>query len=364
MDNYKESLDKRLLLSADRKNMFYWQSNRPFTEEEIKNIFIQRDKLVNKKEIINAVQYFLDTEGVKNERLLKVEERIKWGSINLVFPFKTNKRNLVIRLHPNKLKNGYFWSEYGINKLVRDNGIECYEVVYVNDDTKDFNFCFFVATLFDGVVGSQAIQESIIKEPDLSFLLGKKVAQVHKIKTEGYGFFDNSLYKNSQKLIGIHDSFDKFFFASLEQELSYLKKVGVVKNSEIDKIKAIFQQSKNLIECKNPVLIHNDVAPWNCILTDDKKDVVLTDWDESFSGDPVMDFAQFNLFYEDENFTKFIEGYKTFTALPENFGDKLKVYRLRYLITKLNLRRKKLEQEEMIREKFELGLKMLRAELS
>jgi len=91
------------------------------------------------------------------------------------------------------------------------------------------------------------------------------------------------------------------------------------------------------MRCDSPVLIHNDIADWNT-LSDGKQVTGIIDWDECFSGDPVMDFSAYSLFFGEPRMTWFKEGYSETNTLPEQFEDKFQLFKLRYLVSKLKLR--------------------------
>jgi fructosamine-3-kinase len=68
----------------------------------------------------------------------------------------------------------------------------------------------------------------------------------------------------------------------------------------------------------------------------------MVDWDECFAGDPVMDFSAYSLFYGEPRMTWFKKGYQEISELPEQFDEKFQLYKLRYLVSKLHLRKKRL----------------------
>ena len=119
-----------------------------------------------------------------------------------------------------------------------------------------------------------------------------------------------------------------------------------------------------MLELKQGVLIQNDLADWN-MLVDKSKISGIIDWDESISGDPVMDFACFSLFFPDQRLKFLVDGYKKVTDLPRDFDVKMHLYKLRYVIAKLVIRKKKLVfyQDEHFNNLLARGLEVLTEEL-
>ena len=93
------------------------------------------------------------------------------------------------------------------------------------------------------------------------------------------------------------------------------------------------------MKCKQGSLIHNDIADWN-ELSDGKSVTGIMDWDECFCGDRLMEVAAYSLFYGEPRLTWFKEGYSKVNKLEKN-EDKFQLFKLRYLISKMHLRKKR-----------------------
>jgi Ser/Thr protein kinase RdoA (MazF antagonist) len=142
-------------------------------------------------------------------------------------------------------------------------------------------------------------------------------------------------------LVGQYKEFSHHIFAALEEDLDFLVGADVFPETQKNKIIKIFEDNRHLMEVLTPSLIHNDVADWNEV-SDGQHITGVVDWDECFSGDPVMDFAAYSLFYGEPRMTWFKEGYQEIAELPESFEEKFQLYKLRYLVSKLHLRKKRL----------------------
>ena len=107
------------------------------------------------------------------------------------------------------------------------------------------------------------------------------------------------------------------------------------------KIEKIFFDNDHFIKCDDPKLVHNDIADWNQLIENEKLTGIV-DWDECYSGDPITDFSAWSVFFPFERMKHLKSGYKKISSLPDDFEEKLHLYRLRYIVSKMTLRTKKL----------------------
>lgn len=327
---------------SNRKNMFYWQTNRPLTAEETKKIFIERHENLDEKTLNKIVHYGMKTAGYKRKdtHIKEVKPIIKRGSVNSVIPVVLQSdRKIVLRIHPKGVKNGYFWVEKVATSLAKQIGVPTYETICVDDSQKAVPFDFMIMS---AVIGrpmqdcqpfTQELERKLVTET------GKDAAMIHKIKPSGFGFFDNQLAKTDEILQGQYDSFREHIFAALFIDLKFLVDNDVLTQAQSKNIEKLFNKSSVLTECKQGSLIHNDIADWN-ELSDGKSVTGIMDWDECFSGDPMMEAAAYSLFYGEPRLTWFKEGYNRINKL-ENNEDKFQFFKLRYLISKMHLRKKR-----------------------
>lgn len=327
---------------SDRKNMFYWQTNRPLSAEETKKIFIDRHENLSEDLIEKIINYGMKTAEYsgKDDQIDKSQGIIKRGSVNSVLPIVLRSgKKVVLRIHPKNVKNGYFWVEKTAADLARKMGVPTYETIFIDDSQTVIPHDFMIMSSVRGI----PMQDVDLSDKDLEQKLvretGQYAATIHKSKPKGFGFFINNLAKEKKELRGQYKSFKDHIFAALSIDLKYLIDSGVLSKNQNKKIETLFNKSSNLIKCNQGSLIHNDIADWN-ELSDRKKITGIMDWDECFSGDPMMELAAYSLFYGEPRLTWFKEGYKRVRKL-ENNEDKFQLFKLRYLISKLHLRKKR-----------------------
>lgn len=329
--------------SVDRSDMFYWQTDRPMTMEECAIIFGQSRQNVDNNVMQTAItQAIGTTEEYRGVTVEKVEggEQYTVGSVNINRNFVlSNGREVVGRFHPRGIKNGYFSVETAAAKLALSHGVPAANPIAVRyaEDNQDMDF-----VVFEKVQGSNMKHWLVAHPEDEAKLVteaGKLMARIHQIKVKGYGFFDNSLAHNTGELKGIHNSYKDHLLAALPQNLTEIKDAGYISQAQAEKITRLLQET-DLIDCQDPRLIHNDLADWN-IMVDETAGLVAIDWDEAHAGDPIADIACWSLFFPTKRLAILLDGYKQITDLPDNFEEKLHIYRLRYLVSKLTLRHKK-----------------------
>lgn len=320
---------------SSRDHSFYWQTDRKISELQIKQIFLDRHSYFNEKSAKAAIEF-----GMK-KKVIKLIPPIKSGSINSVVKATLEDgTEVIMRMHPNGLKNGYFWAEKAMADAAQKVGVRTYKTYAIDTSKKQFPFDYMIISCEPG----KNMKNSGPYEPAVDKLLiedtGRLMALTHSVKTKKYGFFNNEIAKKTGELVGIHEVWKEHVYASLSDNLDYLICKKAISKDEREKIERVFKENDHLIECDSPRLVHNDIADWNQ-LTDGKKITAFIDWDEGFSGDPICDFSTYSVFFDDTRLKNLIIGYETVAKLPKDFEEKFHIYRLRYIISKLTLRTKR-----------------------
>ncbi len=342
--------------------MFYWQMDRPFSEEETIKYFLLRQEKIGTAECIAAIEHGLRSIGRTGyeAEVAALSAVIDIGSVNSVVPaVLANGEEVILRCHPPLIANGYFWVEKLVSDTAHNAGIPTYRTLYIDDTYSQFPFAYMLCTKVPGtsVWKFDSLEEGV--QRDLVRQTGTFAAKLHGIKTEKYGFFDNQCAKQDI-LIGLHDTFEQHFFAALDDNLRYLRDTQTINQDDEKRIRNIFQRHEREIHTNFPVLVHNDLADWNTVI-DGSSITGIMDWDECISGDPVMEFAAYNLFFQVRKYDWFCEGYREIAALPEGYAQKLPLYKLRYVVSKAVGRRKKIAFKGMdMRKMLDLAIATMR----
>ncbi len=337
-----KSINKRIV---DRKDVFYWQAERKISEEEAGEIWKDRHAGIKNDELVKDVN-----SSLKNDECVSIDEvdpnkqEIN-GSVNSnrVGHLKSGK-DVIIRCHPKGVENGYFYVESLVAKLLIENGLPSYHTYAIHDCEGKDDCAFQVIEKIKGTVVEWFLKDHPEQEKNIVFEIGKTMAQIHKVKVDGFGPFDNKLAK-SGKLKGIHNSFYDSVVAGLEYDLETLAKYAVISQEKANGFRKLFSKENPLLQCNQAVLVHNDFADWN-MLTDGKKINGIIDLDECVASDPVTDIACWSLFFKPERLQKFLNGYFSVAKKPSDFDDKFQLLRLRYSLSKMTLRTRRYTYEK------------------
>lgn len=336
------SMNTTILDLSDRTNMFYWQTNRRISAKEQKDIFLTRHARLDEDQLEHAVTAGMKRAGFSSDdtRVASLDPIIIHGSVNTVVPVRLKSgREVVIRMHPPEVKNGYFWVEAVATKLAKAAGVPTYTCLVVDDTREVAPFDYMIMTREPG----KPMQGFSPLPPDLARRLvvqtGRYAALIHTITPEGFGFFHNDIAKRDQRLVGQYQTLRQHIEAGLEEDLGFLEDAQTITNSQRKTIERLFGKYASLLSLETPVLVHNDIADWNQ-LTDGVHITGIMDWDECVGGDPVMELSAYSLFFGEERMQWFIWGYEEVRKLGD-WRERFHLFKLRYLVSKLHLRKKR-----------------------
>jgi len=223
---------------SDRTNMFYWQTNRNISASDMKKIFLDRSSTFDKNTIIPAIEYGMRKAGKseKDSKVMSVGELITDGLVNNVLKATiADETKVVFRMHPEGVKNGYFWVESVASQNAKDKGALSYSTYSIVDDGEKFPFDFMIMEALQGETMRNFTKSGEIEyewEEQLIRETGQNLGLIHQVKTKGYGFFNNMIARNEKRLQGQYDSFDQHIFASLVEDLASLVESGNITEDE------------------------------------------------------------------------------------------------------------------------------------
>jgi len=337
-----KSINKRIV---DRNNIFYWQAERKISEEESGEIWKDRHYAINNSELIKVVNSCLVNDECISIDEVDPNKQESNGSVNSnrVGHLRSGK-DVIIRCHPRGIENGYFYVESLVAKLLLENGLPSYHTYAIHDCENKDDCAFQIIEKIDGTVVEWFLRDNPEQEKKIVFEIGKTMAQIHKIKVDGFGPFDNNLAKKGV-LKGLHNSFYDSVVAGLDFDLETLVRHEVISKEKANGFKKLFSKDNPLLKCEQAVLVHNDFADWN-MLTDGKKINGKIDLDECVASDSVTDIACWSLFFKPERLNNFLDGYFSVAQKPADFEDKFQLLRLRYSLSKMTLRTRRYTYEK------------------
>lgn len=347
---------------SDRTNMFYWQTNRRISAEQQKNIFLTRHTRLDNILLEKAVEAGMKRAGFSSDetRIVRIESIISFGSVNTVVPIiLKSKREIVIRIHPPEVKNGYFWVESVVTKLVKSAGVPTYTCLVVDDTHEVVPFDYMIMTREPGKPMQDYLPLLQVLEERLVCETGRYAALIHTITPQGFGFFRNDIAKQEGRLVGQYRNLRNHMEAGFGEDLGFLQDSQTITKKQRKTIEGLFTKKTDLLSFGKSVLIHNDIADWNQ-LTDGHHITGMMDWDECVGGDPIMELAAYSLFFGEPRMSWFIRGYEEVKKLGE-WKEKFELFKLRYLVSKLHLRKKRslVEDSGLLRDNLARGIEAM-----
>lgn len=340
---------------ADRSGCFYWQTDRKISAEEAAEIWKDRHSAISNDELLKKVNNDFSNVKLASIKPFDINAQTSTGNVNSArVGILGNGQEVIIRCHPKGVENGYFHVESLASSLAIENGIPAYKTYGIHDLQNEEDVAYQVIEKLKGDTVQFFLRAHPEQEPKLVYDMGKTMAEMHKIKVEGFGPFDNEAAKKG-KLKGLHGSLSSSVNAGLEENLQRLVTYNVITESVASKIKDLFEDNE-LLNSDESVLIHNDFADWN-LLTDGNKITGVLDWDECVGGHPIQEIACWSTFFSPDRIKTFLQGYFSKTREPENFEKMFQLMRLRYTISKMALRIKRYtyEKSQFLKELLDKG---------
>jgi|GEM_PF-939944 len=352
-----EAINRKI---ADRSNVFYWQTDRLITPQEAGAIWADRHRNLEDSDIIAAVNAVLPDDPVASLAPLDPAAQTSLGNVNSVrLATRVSGTEVIIRIHPRGVYNGYFYAESAASQKAMDAGLPAFKTYIIHELANPNDFAFQVCQKLPG----DAMQVWLAKHPEdeakLLFDIGVCMAKLHKLSVTGFGPFDNQKAKDGD-LVGLHDTFAGAVRAGLAFNLKTLVERDIITKAQGAAVDKLLSMDNPLLGCKKPTLIHNDFADWNA-LTDGQKITGMIDWDECVAGDPVADIACWSTFFEPERLAGMLKGYWSIADKPNDFDQKFELLRLRYTVSKMTLRVRRYEwnPSDAIKQRIEIGKKHL-----
>lgn len=349
-------INKRI---ADRSDCFYWQTDRKISAEEAAMIWKDRHSAITNEELLEKISTELNDDKLVYIKPFDENAQTSLGNVNSIrVGVLESGKEVIIRCHPKGVRNGYFYAESLASQMALENGLPAYKTYLIHELETESDISYQVIEKLNGNTVQFCLKEHPEKEEQLVIEMGKTMANLHKIKVNGFGPFDNDLAKNG-KLVGKHQTLKDAINAGLEENLERLVTYNILTKDIADKILKLFNNNE-LLNSDVSVLIHNDFADWN-LLTDGNTITGIIDWDECVAGNPVGEIACWSTFFDPERIKSFLKGYFSETPVYDNFDEMFQLMRLRYTVSKMALRitRYTYLQTPEFKDKIEKGKKHL-----
>lgn len=352
----KNEINERI---TDRKNCFYWQTDRKISALEAADIWSNRHDPITNEELLVKIN-----DELKDDKLLYIKPfdehaETSLGNVNSIrVGVLESGLEVIIRCHPKGIKNGYFYVESLAAKIALDNGLPAYKTILIHELQGEDDIAYQVIEKLDGHTVQFTLKDEPQKEEKLVYEMGVMMARIHKIKAQGFGPFNNDEAKKG-KLLGLHNTLSEAINAGLDENLERLVTYNILTEEIAKKMRSLFINNP-LLDVKTSVLVHNDFADWN-LLTDGEIITGIIDWDECVAGHPIEEIACWSTFFDPDRIYPFLKGYFSEASKDDNFDELFNLFRLRYTISKMALRIKRYtyEQTPFLKGMLEKGKKHL-----
>lgn len=217
--------------------------------------------------------------------------------------------------------------EARVAERVRAAGLPVPRVRHVDVSRRRYPIAFNIIDEVLGVSPEQADNSGYGSSHGIWPQLGALVAHVHSVATRGFGPLTCRAGADMES--GLHPTWAAFLEVNLARHLQYCLDIGAIVEPEAHEIEAVFAAALQA----SPGLLHGDLGSHN-ILCHAGSIVALLDWEDSLSGDPVYDIANWGTFNPDERLASFLAGYSAVRSLPSDFDLRYWTYFLRISLAK------------------------------
>jgi hypothetical protein len=169
----------------DRKNCFYWQTDRNVDPKEAGEIWSDRHKYFTDKQIIEAVKLELKNDELVFLEPLDYDAQTSLGNVNSVRIGRLKSgKEVIIRKHPTGIENGYFYAESLASSTAKKNGIPSYDTFAIHDLQNVQDYSFQVIEKLPGIAVKNYLEKNSSKEGEILFEIGKMMAKLHQVEVE------------------------------------------------------------------------------------------------------------------------------------------------------------------------------------
>ncbi len=198
---------------------------------------------------------------------------------------------------------------------------------------------------FDYEIMEEARGDSlrIFDEADAEMLprladLGRFLARVHAIPTEGYGWIDPGplVLGLSDKVAGLFDRWGDYLRLRLNDHVRACVDAAILDEGAAKDVERCLRDVGSREDGFSPSLLHGDLGNHNVFHERDRGITAVIDWEDCLSGDPVFDLAFWATFHPERRWSCFLDAYwsATETTRPVDFERRFWLYYLRIALSK------------------------------
>lgn len=266
-------------------------------------------------------------QGVLGENT-KALERVVDGEVNEVYFLDTESGRFVLRIARQNFVN-FEAEKWAIEKCIKA-GVPVPRVLgLVEKKAEGENLKFCVQERLPGVpLGWMygEIKEDTTLIRSIVSMTGELTGKIHTVRPKKFGWINGDG-------IGYFNSWEDYLRnRRREKDVAVLacKRAGI--DPKLAGLAADFvDRNEGKLELLDPRLLHMDIHPKH-IMIQDNRVLGIIDFGNVTSGDPVYEFARFDYFNAPNGLFRplewLLEGYPHKDSLPENFDERMKIYKL------------------------------------
>lgn len=315
------------------KNSQFWiKSDINITENEIACILASKNAEAHKR--LAEIRMILTTEVSSPSHLNFISDS---GTFCLLFEATTSENEQIViksSLLPDPYISFDFYAEKNIVTWLNNMQIPSAPILNIDCSRTEYAFDYMIMEKVNGSPLSSFVNDAH-KAYNHLYQLGKTLAQIHQIKVDGYGSLvsDSTFEQNSY--VGIRKSWKEYLYTQLDVHIKYCYDKKIIDLNQSDMIGEIFLTHEKVFDIAQPCLLHGDLGNQNIFIQQDTDAVVLIDWGDALSGDPVFDVAMWGSFVGNhEKLNLLLEGYQSVSNLHVDFELRYWLYYLRIMLAK------------------------------
>jgi len=325
--------EKLEAFSALRSQTFYPKTDGPLEERlQFRAQARQRQVSPNGQAVAEACAPFL------NQKIDGVEFLPNQGTFHLLYRLRLDGGGALIcrtTLVGDPFPAFEFLADAWVMEILPGLGLPAVPVYGVNLSRQHHPFDFEIMAEAPGIpLRTLEDKETQYLAPDLLAALGRAVALIHQVETQGFGLLDiRALLSEPSRGQGILSSWEAYINLNLEHHIRMCADIQAINPGEAARIEEAFSQGDHLLEKVPSCLLHGDLGHHN-IFSRGGRITAIIDWEDALCGDPVFDAAYWGTFVRDHMREPFLAGYRDVRALPADFEPRYWLYYLRVALSK------------------------------
>lgn len=253
---------------------------------------------------------------------IKSTQPVTGGDISYAYQLETGNGRFLVKVNSKPFAMKMFEAEQkGLETIRSTKTISVPEVYFV--DSVDGN----AIILMDYI-------ESRRPKPQDYVRFGEKLAELHSVSNNTFGFESDNFIGGLEQTNNIHDNWHDFYWEErIYPQFKSAEEKGLLSNDEIPSKEQYIAIFGNCNEAIKPSLIHGDLWGGNYLISTDGTPYLIDP--AVYFGHSMVDIAMSRLFgkFGDE----FYESYHNVIPKSDCYKEEIDIYQLYYLLVHLNL---------------------------